>query len=177
LSTISEAITASEELTTIEMDSTATNTSTLITATAGSTTTIMNTKIPVITDTVTITSGITYTVNGYTTNATDLEESITTNIASAVSSTINADSITEIITTVIHDTDSAKIKFKSSKITNLISTEYPTATDAFTTINATTNIPGITTTTAAISTTTMSNASQFTFNENTVDKLVPTNSI
>ncbi|CAH1733374.1 unnamed protein product [Aphis gossypii] len=177
LSTISEAITASEELTTIEMDSTATNTSTLITAIAGTSTTIMNTKIPVITDTVTITSGITYTVNGYTTNTTDFKESTTTNIASAVSSTINADSITEIITTVIHDTDSAKINFESSKITNLISTEYPTATDAFTTINATTNIPGITTTTAAISTITMSNASQFTFNENTVDKLVPTNSI
>jgi len=124
LSTISEAITASEVLTTIKMDSIATNTSSLITAIAGSTTTIMNTKIPVITDTVTITSGITYTVNGYTTiaNTTDLEESTTTNIASVVSSTIDADSITAVNTI------------------------------------------------AAISTTTISNASQCTYNENSIDK-------
>lgn len=172
LSTFSEAITASEVLTTIKMDSTATNISTLITAVAGSTATIMNTKIPVITDAVTITSGITYTINGHTTIATDLEESTTTNIASAVSSIIDADSITAITTTVIHDTDLAKINSESSIITNLISTEYPTATDAFTTINATTDISGITTTTAAISTTTISNISQCTSNENSADKLI-----
>jgi len=54
LSTNSEVITASEVLTTIKMDSTATNTSALITAVTGSAATIMNSKIPLITDTVTI---------------------------------------------------------------------------------------------------------------------------
>lgn len=162
LSTISEAITASKVLTTIEMDSTATNTLALITPVVGSTATIMNTKIPV-----------TYTVNDYTTiaNATDLEESTTTNIASAVSTPIDADLITAITKTVIHDTYSAKIKSASSTIPNLISTEFPNVANAFTKIIATTDIiSGITTTTAAISTTTISNGSQCTSNENNVDK-------
>ncbi|KAF0756724.1 zonadhesin-like [Aphis craccivora] len=149
LSTFSEAITASEVLTNIEMDSTATNTSTLIIAAS---------LIPLM--------AILPTV------ATDLEESTTTNIASAVSSTIDADSITAITTTVIHDTDLAKINSESSTITNLISTEYSNATDAFTTINATTDISGITTTTAAISTTTIPNITQCMSNQNSIDKLI-----
>uniref|UniRef100_A0A2S2NF99 Zonadhesin n=2 Tax=Schizaphis graminum TaxID=13262 RepID=A0A2S2NF99_SCHGA len=190
-STIVEGITASDEaLKTIETPSIVTNTSTLITTVANSTTTIMDTKIPaiIIPDTVTITSDITSTVSDNTTiaDATAVEESTTTNTTAAISSTSDTNSITAILITIIDDTTTEKINSESPSIAKTITTEFPTsainAADPFTTISVTADISDITTATSTIPTTTKTasiicNASQFTANENTVDKLVPTNLI
>ncbi|XP_025207324.1 uncharacterized threonine-rich GPI-anchored glycoprotein PJ4664.02-like isoform X2 [Melanaphis sacchari] len=200
-STIVEEITASEELTTIEMASLATNTTDLITAVADSTTTVMDTEISTITDTVAVTSDITSTVNDNIDNSTIADSTVveeyktltmittqastTTNTASEVSSTIVGDSITDIATTVIDDSASANINSESSTITNAITVEIPTSTITVTDVSTTScvsnNISDITTTTAIVSTTTItastiSNTSEFTSNKNTEDKLVPTGS-
>jgi len=201
-STIVEAITASDEaLTTIETASVVTNTSTLITPVADSTTAIMDTEIPaiIIPDAVAITSDITSTVNDNSTiaDATAVEESTTltmittqasttTNTTAAISSTNDTDSIAAITATVIDDITSEKINSKSPSIAKAITTEFPTSTitaaDAFTTISVTADISDITTATSTIPTTTntesiICNASQFTANKSTVEKLVPTNLI